>query len=113
MTRPTAKPVRHDTSDDSTPLCEKVGNLIVCLHYLSTQARNDGLSQIAAEIDRTIASTAHAGRDIYMDYLQSVVARKALGPADFVEDFCNVTDETVKGALMQIVRETGRHVPEL
>ncbi|HRJ66486.1 MAG TPA: hypothetical protein PLW48_05060 [Alphaproteobacteria bacterium] len=106
-------PAHHETTaiePADSPLCEKVGNLIVCLHYLSTQARNDGLPEIAAEIDKAIATTAHAGRDMYMGHLQTIVTQDALCPADFINDFCHVSDETVKGDILQIVQKTNGQI---
>lgn len=102
----------HETTAIKTaesPLCEKVGNLIVCLHYLSTQARIDGLPEIAAEIDKAIATTAHAGRDMYMGQLQALVTEDALCTVDFINDFCHVSDENVKGDILQIVRKKSGH----
>lgn len=85
--------------------CEKVGNTIVCLHFLSSQADKDGLPEVAAAIDRAIAHIARTGRDIYIEHLQHVVDEQALAAEDFVEGFCHVNDEGVKSQIRNIVRK--------
>lgn len=85
--------------------CEKVGNTIVCLHFLSSQADKDGLPEVAAAIDRAIAQIARTGRDIYIEHLQHVVDQHALAAEDFVEGFCHVNDEGVKSQIRNIVRK--------
>lgn len=84
--------------------CEKVGNMLVCLHYLSAQANRDGLPQVAEEIDRSIAEIARKGRDIYLGHLQTVIETESVCPADFINSFCHVVDEDVKYSLMNIVQ---------
>lgn len=84
--------------------CEKVGNMLVCLHYLSLQAGRDGLSQVSEEIDRSIAEIARKGRDIYLGHLQTVIEADAICPADFIKNFCHVIDEDVKSSLMNVVQ---------
>lgn len=88
-----------------TEACKKLGNLIVCMHYLSIQACRDGLTQAAEEIDRAIVEMARAGHDIYLGHLQATVEEKALCPIHFIEDFCPVTDDAIKGSLISIVQE--------
>ncbi len=85
--------------------CEKVGNTIVCLHFLSSQADKDGLPEVAAAIDRAIGVIARTGRDIYIEHLQQVVDQHALAAEDFVEGFCHVNDEGVKSQIRNIVRK--------
>lgn len=85
--------------------CEKVGNTIVCLHFLSSQADKDGLPEVAAAIDRAIGAIARTGRDIYIEHLQQMVDQHALAAEDFVEGFCHVNDEGVKSQIRNIVRK--------
>lgn len=88
-----------------TEACKKLGNLIVCMHYLSIQACRDGLPQAAEEIDRAIVEMARAGHDIYLGHLQASAEEKALCPTHFIEDFCPVTDDAIMGSLISIVQE--------
>lgn len=97
------KPLRAAHGDKD--VCEKVGNTIVCLHFLSSQADKDGLPEVAATIDRAIAQIARTGRDIYIEHLQHVVDQQALAAEDFVEGFCHVNDEGVKSRIRNIVRK--------
>ena len=105
MGRAGALNIGRDVLDISqAEYCEKVGNMLVCLHYLSVQASRDGLSQVAEEIDRSIGEIARKGRDIYLGHLQTVIEQEAICPADFIKSFCHVIDEEVKSSLMNIVQ---------
>lgn len=93
--------------------CEAIGNIMVCLHYLSCQARATNCPELSLVIDKAVQEAMGLGLEAYNGYVRELLRNRSQDGAGFVEDFCNVNDETIKGELREIAsrqaqaRQTG------
>jgi len=93
-------PVQTETA--KVTRCEAIGNIMVCLHYLSCQVRVLNSPDLSRVIDKAVQEVMGIGLEAYNGYVQEILRSRSQNGAGFVEDFCNVNDESVKGELREI-----------
>jgi hypothetical protein len=90
--------------------CESIGNIAVCLYYLSTRARASGMTDLAQVIEESVTRVVGLGAENYREYLQGMLAQADTSDTEFVRNFCPVNDETVRLDILEILsrRESKR-----
>ena len=89
--------------------CEGIGRVVVCLYYLSNQARTSNMPDLAKMLDQAISDAARMGQDAYRQYLQDAKTGRSAETA-FIEHFCPVSDDATKLDLREILHRYGQNI---
>ena len=90
-------------SNPSKERCEGIGNIAICLYYLSSRARASNMEDLAQLIEHTISRAVDLGTEGYREYLKSALGQKETSDREFIKNFCPVNDETVQLDLLEIL----------
>lgn len=93
----------QNTSSLSKARCEGIGNIAMCLYYLSSRARASNMEDIAELIEQTISTAVGLGAEDYREYLQGILDKRETSGKEFVKNFCPVDDEAVRLSMLEIL----------
>lgn len=92
----------NEQAPASKEKCESIGSMMVCLHFLSNQARVMQAPELVRVIDRAIEDMMNIAVDAYRGHVGEAQGEEKKFSSGFIEDFCKVNDETVKFELLEI-----------
>ena len=96
--------------DEQNQVCRAIGSVVVCLHFLSREAKKDNIEGLASIIDDAITRTIKLGSGMHESKLKEVFEGELYAKIDeaciFIDRFCASEDPALKKQLASIVHDT-------